>query len=58
MPDSSFINTLCDALGNSDDQTPDEIREELREEGVDVDSMEKRLKELQVKLEIEGIALP
>ena len=51
MPDTSFIDTLCDALGNSDDQTPDEIREELRSEGVDVDGMEKRLREMQVKIE-------
>ena len=45
MPDISIVDNLSEALGNSDDQTPDEIRKELREEGTDVESLEKRLLE-------------
>ena len=43
MPDMSIIDTLSEALGNSDDQTPDEIRKELQEEGVDIGTLEKRI---------------
>ena len=40
MPDS--LNALAEALGNSDEQTPNEIRQELRDEGVDVDAADGR----------------
>ena len=43
MPDKSIVDNLSEALGNSDDQTPDEIREELRDDGVDIDTLEQRL---------------
>ena len=43
MPDMSLIDNISEALGNSDGQTPDEIREELRVDGVDIDTLEQRL---------------
>jgi hypothetical protein len=38
-----FLDTLSDALGNSDDQTVEEIKTELMEDGVDVDAVRKRI---------------
>ena len=39
------IETLIDALGASEDQTVEEVKEELREEGIDVDAAMKTLLE-------------
>ena len=50
MPDSSFIDTLAEALRDSDDQTLDEIQKELQDEGTDVARLEKRLLEYEEKI--------
>lgn len=45
-----ILDRLTDALGNSDGMTPDEIRDELREEGIQVDEIERYLDELRSQL--------
>lgn len=47
-----LLHNLSEAFGESDDQTPEEIRQELREEGFDIDSAEKRLLEFQRELSV------
>lgn len=42
-----FLDTLTDALGTSEGESVEEIKEELRNDGVDVDSILTRLKEAQ-----------
>ena len=41
--DIIFLDALAEAIGSSEDQTPDEIKAELREEGIDVENMLNRL---------------
>lgn len=36
---AEFLNDFCEFLGDTDDQTPEEIRAELIAEGIDVDKM-------------------
>jgi hypothetical protein len=45
-----LLDTLTDAMGESEDQTPDEIREELREVGFDIDGAEARLMKFQQEI--------
>ena len=41
------LNTLTDALGRSEEQSVDEVKVELRDEGIDVDAALTRLKNVQ-----------
>lgn len=43
----AILDTLTDAMGRSEGQSPEEIKEELREQGVDVDSAMDQLKKIQ-----------
>ena len=43
----AILDSLTDAMGRSEGQSPDEIKEELREEGIDVDSAMDQLKKIQ-----------
>ncbi len=36
--DKDFLVSLCDALGSSEGQTIEEVKAELREDGVDVEA--------------------
>jgi len=42
-----LLDTLTDAMGDSEEQTPDEIRKELCELGFDIDGAEARLMKFQ-----------
>lgn len=46
------IDALTDALGRSDGQSPDEIKDELRGEGVDIDATLARLKQAQQSISL------
>lgn len=49
-----ILDALTDALGRSEDQSTEEIKEELREEGVDVDSSLNRLKKIRQNISMEA----
>ena len=49
-----ILDALTDALGRSEDQSTEEIKKELREEGVDVDSSLNRLKKIQQNISMEA----
>lgn len=53
-----MLDKLSEAFGESEEQTPDEVRDELREEGFDIDSAEARFMEFQRKIEMEALAQP
>ena len=48
------LDALTDALGRSEDQSAEEIKEDLREEGIDVDSSLDRLKKIQQNISMEA----
>jgi biotin operon repressor len=43
----AILDALTDAMGRSEGQSPEEIKQELREEGIDVDSAMDQLKRIQ-----------
>lgn len=45
MKSFKILDTLTDALGSSDGESAEEIKEELRNDGIDVDAVLGRLKE-------------
>jgi 5'-3' exonuclease len=45
-----LLDALSETFGESDEQTPDEIRDELREEGFDIDSVETELMKFQQEI--------
>jgi len=45
-----LLDALSETFGESDEQTPDEIRDELREEGFDIDSVEAELMKFQQEI--------
>jgi phage shock protein A len=45
-----FLDTLTDAMGDNEEQNNDEIREELREEGFDIEAIEADLMKFQQKV--------
>ena len=49
-PYLNFLNNLADFLGSSEDMTSEEIRQELEEEGIDVDASIERVKQLVERL--------
>ena len=49
-----ILDALTDALGRSEDKSVEEIKDELREEGVDVDSALTRLKKIQQSISMEA----
>lgn len=49
-----ILDALTDTLGRSEDQSVEEIKAELREEGVDVDSSLDRLKKIQQNISMEA----
>lgn len=53
-----ILDKLSETFGESDGQTPDDVREELREEGLDIDSAEVRLMDFQRKMEMAALAQP
>lgn len=53
-----MLDKLSETFGESDEQTPNEVREELREEGLDIDSAEARLMDFQRKMRMAALAQP
>jgi len=49
-----LLDKFSETFGESEEQTPDEVREELREEGVDIDSAETEMMKFQQKLASES----
>lgn len=45
--DEQILDTPTDALGTSEGESAEEIKEELRDDGIDVDGILTRLKEAQ-----------
>lgn len=45
-----LLDNLSEAFGESDDQSPEEIRQELRDEGFDIDATENRLLKFQQEI--------
>ena len=46
MKASKFLDSLTEFLGNSDDMTNEELKEALREEGIDPDKLVERCQAL------------
>jgi hypothetical protein len=53
-----MLDKLSETFGESEGQTPDEVRNELREEGFDIDSAELRLMDFQKKIEMSALTQP
>ena len=53
-----MLDKFSEAFGESEKQTVDEVCEELREEGFDVDSAEARLMNFQQKMEMAALTQP
>ena len=53
-----MLDKLSETFGESEGQTPDEVREELREEGFNIDSAKARLMDFQQKMEMAALAQP
>ncbi len=49
--DLRLLDKLTEAMGDSEGQTTDEIRQELREDGIDIDQVEATLERYRLELE-------
>ncbi len=50
MKDLEVLDALTDVLGRSDDQSIGEVKDELREEGVDIEEYEQRMRDFRAGL--------